>query len=178
MGWARKRCYSATTEAVGEAPSVMPEAVTTEHVIQPFDAARAPVAIRTVDDIQKLLASPRMVRRLPRGGFIVAIPGLDERTKNEFQSELNRYIRDCGCTAGGITFLTATAAFIACAVEATLNEIWIDLMRTIIAGLIGVPILTVIGKWLGLFIARLRFRRSCARLIRPWRSGSNSQPDR
>jgi hypothetical protein len=143
----------------------MANKATTQKRSRRFVVERSPMVIRTVCDVQYLLTSPRIARRLPHGGLVVAIPGLDERTKNEFQSQLNRYIRACGCTSGGVTFLLVSASFIAYAVEVTLAHAWVELLRTIVAALIGVPTLTVIGKLLGLFVARARFQRSCARLI-------------
>ena len=144
----------------------MRKAITVEGWSPPFATARSPLVIRSVGDIQKLLASPRVAKQLPRAGLVIAIPGLDETTKDEFQRQLNRYVRACGCTAGGATFLVASAVFIVYAIGVALNDTWADRLLTILAGLIGVPILAAMGKLLGLYVARLRFRRSCARVIR------------
>jgi hypothetical protein len=133
---------------------------------QPVAAALSPLVIRTVFDIEKLMISPRAAKRLPQGGLVISIPGLNEHARTEFQTQLSTYIRSCGCAAGGATFLIASAVFIAYTVAVALNRRWTDLVRAIPAALIGVMILTVIAKLLGLYVARLRFRRSCASLIR------------
>jgi hypothetical protein len=143
-----------------------PRTAATTYEPPPIPAERSPLIIRTVADIERLSISPKAAKRLPREGLVVAIPGLDEPARSAFQRQIKRYARACGCAAGGATFLLTSAAIMVYATSLALDHAWVALARTIVDGLIGVLILTVIAKLLGLYIARLRFRRSCARLIR------------
>jgi hypothetical protein len=103
--------------------------------------------------------------RLPPNGLVINIPGLDERTRDTLREEVRRYARACGCSAAGATFLLASAACAVYSVHLVLNHAWISFGRTIVAGMISVPTLTIAAKFLALWFARHRFRRSCARLI-------------
>src|SRR6267154_745274 len=98
--------------------------------------ARFPLVIRTISDIEKLMMSPKAAKRLPRGGLIITIPGLGESRRNEFQSQVNKYIRACGCAAGGATFLTVSAALIAYVISLAQAKSLVDLFWTILAGLL------------------------------------------
>jgi hypothetical protein len=126
---------------------------------------RVPVVIRSVADIRILSASPKAAKRLPPEGIVVAIPGLDDASREAFRLQTRRYARACGCAAGGAIFLLASIAVTAYAASLALDHAWASLARALVAGVILVPTLTVAGKFFGLWIARLRFRRTCARLI-------------
>jgi hypothetical protein len=125
-----------------------------------------PLVIRTRADIQALSAFPQTLKRLPPEGPIVDVPELDESAREAFRLQIRRYIRACGCAAGGATFLLASAACMACAGYLAFGQAWSSVAKTIGAGAILVPIFTVAAKLLGLRLARRRFRHDCARLIR------------
>jgi hypothetical protein len=129
-------------------------------------ADSVPLVIRTVADINALMASPRVLKRLPPNGLVVDIPGLDEKERDAFRLETKRYARACGCSAGGATFILTTAACIAYAFYLALDRDWTGFTGTIVVAMFVVPFLTITAKFLGLRFARLRFRRGCARLIR------------
>jgi hypothetical protein len=105
------------------------------------------------------------LKRLPSNGLVIDIPGLDERVRDAFRLQTKRYARACGCSAGGATFLLATAACIAGAGYLALDQAWAGFASTIVVAMIVVPFLTITAKFLGLRFARWRFRRQCARLI-------------
>jgi hypothetical protein len=149
-----------------------PRIATTGYGDPPVAAERLPLVIRSIADLRALWASPRAAKRLPPEGLVVAIPGLDEGRRDRFRLEIKRYGRACGCAAGGATFLLATASFLARAAAVGLRHDLAGFIRTIVAAVIFVPILTIAAKFLGLWIARLRFRRSCARLLRSMAEGS------
>jgi hypothetical protein len=62
-------------------------------------------------------------------------------------------------------FLLTSAACATYSVHLVLNHAWISFGRTVVTTIILVPTLTIAAKLLGLWFARHRFRRSCARLI-------------
>jgi hypothetical protein len=127
---------------------------------------RVPLVLRNIADVERLLNWTRAARRLPRGELVVALPGLDERTRDAFQTALNKSIRACGCAAGGTAFLIAGASLAVYALAVSGNSAWLDLVGIVGVGLIAVIVVTIIAKLLGLHAARLRFRRSCERLVR------------
>jgi membrane protein YdbS with pleckstrin-like domain len=102
---------------------------------------------------------------LPRNGVVIDIPGLNERARETFRQEVRRYARACGCSIAGATFLLSSAACTVYSVHLVLNHAWVSFGRTIVAAIISVPTLTIAAKFLSLWFARHRFRRSCARLI-------------
>ena len=132
----------------------------------PVAALRSPLVIRNVADIRALWASPKAAKWLPPEGLVVAIPGLDERRRDAFRLQIKRYSRACGCAAGGATFLLTGTALIVRAAVMGLQHDLTTLTHTIVAAVIFVPTLTIATKFLWLWISRLRFRWSCARLIR------------
>ena len=116
-----------------------------------------PLVIRTRADIQALSAFPQTLKRLPPEGPIVDVPELDESAREAFRLQIRRYIRACGCAAGGATFLVTSAACMACAGCLAFGQAWSSVAKTIGAGAILVPIFTVAAKLLGLRLARPRF---------------------
>jgi hypothetical protein len=130
----------------------------------PVVAERAPLVIRTLADIRALSASPRVVKRLPPEGLIIDIPGLDQRERDAFRLQIKKYVHACGCSAGGATFLLASALCVVYAGYLSLDQAWVGFARTVGASMIVVPTLTIAAKFLALRLARLRFR---AKLCRP-----------
>jgi hypothetical protein len=128
--------------------------------------ANTPLVIRTFSDVLALSASPAQLKRLPQNGLVVDVPGLDERSRQSFRRQIKRYVRACGCSAAGATFLLGSAASVAYAARFALSHAWIELGLTIVAGMVLTPSLAVAAKFLALRFARQRFRRSCALLIR------------
>jgi hypothetical protein len=138
----------------------------TPDINRPEGCGPLPLIVRSRADIEALSASPKALKRLPPEGLVVDVPGLDETGREAFRLQIRKYIRACGCAAGGATFLLTSVACIACAGYLAFGHAWSGAARTIVAGVILVPIFTMAAKFLGLRFARLRFRRSCARLIR------------
>lgn len=134
---------------------------------------RVPSAIRTAADIEALMRSPRSAKRLLRAGIVVAIPSLDQSIRDEFQSDLKTYSRSCGCFAGGVTFLIASAVLAVYVLHAALTTSWTVVFRSLGMGFICVVLLTGISKLLTLYFARLRFQRECKRFLRLMSSRSH-----
>jgi hypothetical protein len=146
-------------------PCAVVEVAPIRHGKPAVVAESVPLVIRTVADINALMATPRVLKRLPPNGLVVDIPGLDEKVRDTFRLETKRYARACGCSAGGATFILATAACIAYACHLALDQDWAGFTSTIVVAMFVVPFLTVTAKFLGLQFVRLRFRRQCARVI-------------
>lgn len=131
---------------------------------------RLPGVIRTVADVERLVRSPAAVRRLPRSGIPVALPGVDPETRNHFQARLREYIAACGCGAGAAACLTALVALAGYLVLLAPQASWSRLGGIAVAGLVGVLAVTGLAKLIALRVARARFERSGARLIRSLQS--------
>jgi hypothetical protein len=128
-----------------------------------------PIVICTIDDLDTLLQASRTRRRLPKGQFTLAISGFNEKERLSIQRNLNAYAHSCGCTEGGIFALTALAVAITYSVFNVLHGAWFGLIIIWLAGLVLIPLCAGIGKLIGQFVARLRFRRMCILLIRSLR---------
>ena len=137
-------------------------------------SVRTPAVINTIADLERLMKLPRAAKRLPAGGIPITIPGVDDRMRANFQSALRDYIRACGCGAGGAAFLVSLALLVGY-VLAVAPESWLRLAVIVLTGLIGAIVLSGAAKLVALRIARARFEKSGARLIRSLETGG---PDR
>lgn len=129
-----------------------------------------PMVICTIDDLATLLQASRTRRRLPKGQFTLAISDFNEQERLSNQRKLNAYAHACGCTEGGIFALTALAVAIIYSVFNVFQGAWFDLIVIWLASLILIPLCAGVGKLIGQFVAHLRFRRMCIRLIHSLRS--------
>lgn len=133
-------------------------------------APRLPLVLQSVADVELLRIHARAVRRLPRVGPKVAIPGLKVPCAQQLETRIRAYIQACGCAEGAATALIGLlSAFGWIGYEMVLRgPRWSDL-ATAAAGLLLAVLGGGLGKLLGLAIARLRFERGCARAIRSLR---------
>ena len=93
------------------------------------------------------------------------IPIVSETERHSWQTQLNNYKNDCGCSTGAI-FLSATLVVVVAIVIVTAFNS--PVTSTIKIGLAGIPVLlfsALVGKMLGLIIAHLKFKRACAKLL-------------
>jgi hypothetical protein len=141
-----------------------------------MDDPRLPLLVRSIAEIELLLANPRAIRRLPRAGIRVAHEECDPRVSETIQTGLLAYINACGCAEGGATAgitLLAVVAFMARQVT-TRGPHWSDLGLAA-AGLVLVLTVGGLGKLLGVALARVRFARCCRRALQIPRNPSHSQ---
>ena len=133
-------------------------------------AARLPLVLQSVADVELVRVHARAVRRLPQTGPKVAIPGLEARRARQLEQRIRAYIRACGCAEGAATALVGMFSAIAWVAHgvALRGPRWSDL-ATAAAGLLLALLGGGVGKLLGLAVARLRFERSCVRAIRSLR---------
>jgi hypothetical protein len=118
--------------------------------------------VRTTSDIRILRDNASAVRRLPRDGIRVVVPGLNADESQNFQKRISTYVRACGCAEGGAMALVgATSVLASLAWRAHVRgPRWSDFAMTA-AGLVLAGLLGGLGKVVGLFIARVRFERWC-----------------
>ncbi|MBB5421751.1 hypothetical protein [Paraburkholderia atlantica] len=131
-----------------------------------LSAKRVPFVISTADDLRALTLSPKVFRRLPPNGFVVAFPGVDKRAQQAFRREIERYARACGCGAGAATFLLCAASL---AVSVILlmrsHQAWTSVIEVIVVGIFLVLLLTAASKALSISLAGWRFRRRCTQML-------------
>lgn len=130
-------------------------------------APRLPLVLQSVADVELLRIHARAVRRLPRAGPKVAIPGLEAPRAQQLERRIRAYIQACGCAEGATMALIGMLSVLGWVVYgvALRGPRWGDL-ATAAAGLLLAVLGGGLGKLLGLAIARLRFERSCVRAIR------------
>jgi hypothetical protein len=122
--------------------------------------------VRTLGDVEILRNSPGSLRRLPVRGIPVSLTGVTAEKAREFEDRLRAYIRACGCAEGGIAAIVGMAAVASWAIASIvrrglrLGDIGFLLGMLVIGALLG-----GLGKTLGLAVARIRFVRSCDRIL-------------
>jgi hypothetical protein len=125
----------------------------------------APAVIKSFEDIERLVASRTLAKRLPRGGLPIDIPGLSDQMSRLLALEVRRFARACGCASGSAGFFVTAGATIVIAYHLILTQHWRGLFCLIASATIVLPITTAVCKILGREVARIRFRRNCNRLI-------------
>jgi len=123
------------------------------------------VIVRTPDDVARLLHWSVARRAVPRTQVTIAIAGLDDARSERAERELNALTRACGCGAGGTAALVALALAIVYLVSIFATTGWPQVALRAVLAVVAVVACAAIAKALGLWIARVRFRRACARLV-------------
>jgi hypothetical protein len=127
---------------------------------------RIPLIVRTIGDLEILRNSPAAIRHLPKQGISVSLRGVEAKQSREFEDSLRTYVRACGCAAGGVAALLGIAGVAVWgAVTIVNNGLRLGDIRFLLAALVLGTLLGGIGKALGLIVARVRFVRSCDRIL-------------
>ncbi|CAN7741105.1 hypothetical protein [Variovorax sp. LjRoot178] len=128
--------------------------------------SRLPLIVRTSADVSSLLANSRHVRKLPESGLKIAVVGLDAALAEKLSVSIERYVKACGCAAGGVFVLVSLAALVGgiALLIAQRGPRWSDL-GLLVLGVLGALLLGGIGKLFGLMQARWRFERKCREVI-------------
>lgn len=147
-------------------------ALTATCEVPPLADIRAPAMIRTVADIEWLLAHPAAAKRLPRDGLPVVVAGLDEESRTRFRAQIQRYAGACGCAAGAATFIVTGALVVAHAASLGADHAWVAMAWEALCGAILILCNTFVAKLLSVQIARRRFYRVGRRLIDALAGGS------
>ena len=134
-------------------------------------AVRVPLTIRTIDDLNIFLRASQLSQPLPKEHLTFTVPGFTEQERLKIQRKLNAHAHACGCSEGAVFALTVIAVAIAYAIFSVLHGTRFHLIVVLLATLILIPLCGGIGKLAGKFVARIRFRWMCERLIR------SRQPD-
>jgi hypothetical protein len=115
-------------------------------------------SVSRVEDLRKL-PSPRLAPA--RVSVRLALPGLNDQRRTEFERRLAQQLAACGCNEGSVAVLLYVATVPALAIAGPLAPAsalgWVALF----AGLLGASLL---GKVAGLTVARLRLRRVVAEI--------------
>jgi hypothetical protein len=131
---------------------------------------RIPLIVRTIGDLEILRNSHAAIRHLPRQGVSVSLSGVAAKESQEFEDSLRAYIRACGCAAGAIAALFGMASVAAWAsVSIMHNGLRLGDIGFLLAAVVMGMVLGGIGKALGLTVARIKFVRSCDRILRHMR---------
>jgi hypothetical protein len=128
---------------------------------------RLPFIVRTLGDVEVLRNSPGSLRRLPARGIPVSLSGVASERAREFEERLRAYIRTCGCAEGGIAGVLGVATVLSWGIASIIPRGFRlgDIGFLFGALMVGV-LLGGLGKTLGLALARIRFVRSCDRILR------------
>jgi len=121
--------------------------------------------VRTEADLRLPLRVEGILHPFRKPPLLIRIPALSEPEARAWERRLENLRQQCGYTAGAL----ATGAFVVLFVVCSLHK-QLDGTRQSPAGNIGTPrrffvagliLSALIGKFLGLSMARIRFRRTC-----------------
>lgn len=121
--------------------------------------------VRTIRDLEVLLQASRTGQRMPKSQLTLAIPALNESQRLGAQRKLNAFAHTCGCAEGGVCALASLSIVLSYSVLGPRHYSGQRLVTLWLAGICFILLSAGIGKAVGLFIGRLRFRRTCVRLI-------------
>lgn len=131
---------------------------------------RIPLIVRTIGDLEILRNSPGAIRHLPKQGISVSLIGAPAKESQDLEDSLRAYIRACGCAAGGIAALLGMAGVAAAAAVSIMHKgLRLGDFGFLLAAVVMGTVLGGIGKALGLTVARIKFIRSCDRILRQLR---------
>jgi len=134
------------------------------------------MVIRSATDLERLLrVTTTRRRRIGESRFTVSIPGLSEDQRLGAERTLNTYARACGCTYGGAAALATFAAAIVYAAITFDHRTWWQMILVLLSAMVFVALSAGAGKLVGVFVARVRFRRECIRLIQLVPADSRSE---
>jgi hypothetical protein len=123
------------------------------------------VVLRTIRDVEELYEHTSMKPLFSKFKIQLEIPIDSETERHSWQTQLNKYKNDCGCSTGAIFLSVTLVIMIVLAVFTAFNS---PMTATIKLSLIGIPVVffsALVGKILGLIIAHLKFRRVCGKLL-------------
>ena len=122
------------------------------------------VSIGSAKEVASLMSYKGLLEARRRGPIKLRIPALSLKDTQSFETSLNKYREECGCSSGKISLFAALG----------LAVIYLVLRHDIsVKGIIaGVIILgasaaagAIIGKIAGLAVANIRFRQTCADIL-------------
>jgi hypothetical protein len=126
---------------------------------------------RTAEDLAWLMQGVAARRALPRGPLAIAVAGLADDRRERAERELNALTHACGCGT------SAAAALVSLGVAVTyLTSIFaradrLQLAASALLAIVAIGACAAIAKAAGLWIARVRFCRACARLLADLQEG-------
>jgi hypothetical protein len=123
--------------------------------------------VRTLGDVEILRNSPGSLRRLPVRGIPVSLTGVAAERTRELEDRLRAYIRACGCAEGGIAGVFGVVAVVSWGIASIIRRGFrLGDIGFLFGALVVGALLGGLGKTLGLALARIRFVRSCDRILR------------
>lgn len=122
--------------------------------------------LRTAQDIEDLTRGRSITRLNLKDVIRLEFPALSEKERALWEVRLNAYKNDCGCSTGAafccITLITVAVLVFITALSSPIAFT----IRVVALGTIAIFFSGLVGKALGLTIARLKFRRGCAKLLK------------
>jgi hypothetical protein len=126
------------------------------------------IVIKTANDIENMLLAYRP-KLLPTGGSVVlAMPGLSQSELESWQIKLNTLHRECGCSMSAKFLLASLLLYILYNIPIHPLSFGI-LASKVVLGIVVLIVSGAIGKFTGLTIAQIKFKRSCRQLLRQLR---------
>jgi hypothetical protein len=124
--------------------------------------------VRTRDDLRYLLKPEGLMHPFRKPRAVIHVSGMSAPEAGDWESRLERFRQECGCSAGTFALCGFIVLFIAYAVLSEPDSTG-DVQRgaLLLKGAIfftGLILSALIGKFISLCVATLRFRRTCYQL--------------
>lgn len=123
------------------------------------------IILRTVRDVEDLLENKPIGPLFSKEMIRFEIPGMSEKENDSWQVRLNAYKNDCGCSTGAAFCCIALIVVIVLVCITAFSSPITSTLKVVAFGMVAIFLIGLVGKMLGLFIARLRFKRGCAKLL-------------
>ncbi|SRR5258708_382755 len=122
------------------------------------------IIIKTASDIQDRLLAGKHKLFPGKESIVLTIQELDTTALTSWQTRLNKLYHECGCSLGATFLLAALAIYLFFAIP-TPHFSFALFLGKLILGIIIVFISGTAGKFLGVGIARIRFKTACKHLL-------------
>jgi hypothetical protein len=127
-----------------------------------------PFVVRRKADLRLLLQSEGILHPFRRPPFLLRIPELPEPEAGAWEQRLEGLRQECGCTSGALALGAFVVLFLVYALHSSLSALDHLQPRVLLLGgaffVAGLILSALIGKFLGLSMAGIRFRRTCSEL--------------
>lgn len=138
---------------------------TTSQVTSSHDLlSNSATVLRTVGDVDALLARARFffgTRKIRR--VVLHLPELSARETMDVEARLNASAHDCGCNAGAVVASFAFVLYLGF-LFATVGSVRYWRLGHVVRGAMACFLCALVGKVVGLLLARIRFVKELHRL--------------
>ncbi|MBA4407611.1 hypothetical protein C0389_10080 [bacterium] len=110
--------------------------------------------IKTVEDCEKFISSPLIYPKTIK----LDIPFLSQEENFKYNEQINKYRNACGCETGSV-FLTIASVVCIIGIVSNFSFFEFSFLHKVLFSVVFIFIFSIIGKLVGLFIAKIKLYR-------------------